>query len=76
MHFTSTEKHIKIVEAKASRGADYILVQVIVFIFTIFIGWFMFDLVKHKKIIKENVLTALIAAIVAGAAYYVLFVLF
>jgi cytochrome c biogenesis protein CcdA len=52
------------------------VVQVIVFIITIFIGWLIFDFVKHKKLTKENTLTALIAAVVAGVAYYVLFGLF
>lgn len=52
------------------------MIQVVVFILTIFIGWVIFDFVKHKKLIKENVFTALISAIVAGIAYYVLFGIF
>ncbi|WP_196121204.1 hypothetical protein [Anaerobacillus alkaliphilus] len=52
------------------------MIQVLVFIFTIFVGWLIFDFVKHKKLQKENVLTALISAIVAGVAYYVLYWVF
>ena len=52
------------------------MVQIIVFIFTIFIGWLIFDYVKHKKITKENVLTAFISGIVAGVVYYILYWVF
>lgn len=52
------------------------MVQVIVLVFTVFVGWVILDFVKHKKFSKENILTALISAIVAGVAYYVLFGIF
>ena len=52
------------------------LVQIFVFTLTIFIGWVIFDYVKQKKFTKENIVTALVSAVVAGVAYYVLFWLF
>ncbi|WP_179298875.1 hypothetical protein [Evansella halocellulosilytica] len=48
----------------------------ITFAITIFIGWVIFDAVKHKKVIKENVWAGLIAAIFAGIVWYILFVIF
>ena len=48
----------------------------IVFTITIFFGWVIFDLVKHKKIIKENVWAGLFAAIVAGVVWYIFFIIF
>ncbi|ADU31615.1 hypothetical protein [Evansella cellulosilytica] len=50
--------------------------EAIVFAITIFIGWVIFDAVKHKKVIKENVFSGLVAAIVAGIVWYVLFIIF
>ncbi|WP_280770079.1 hypothetical protein [Salipaludibacillus daqingensis] len=50
--------------------------QAVVFMITIFIGWVFFDAIKHKKIIKENVISGLIASIIAGFAWYILFIIF
>ncbi|WP_198520810.1 hypothetical protein [Alteribacter populi] len=52
------------------------MIQSIIFAITIFIGWVIFDGIKHRKIIKENVLAGLAAAIVAGIAWYILFIIF
>ncbi|QOY38795.1 hypothetical protein AWH56_012060 [Anaerobacillus isosaccharinicus] len=60
---------------KRYKGSEA-MVQIIVFIFTIFIGWLIFDFVKQKKITKENVLTAFISGIVAGVVYYILYWVF
>ncbi|CAM3840732.1 hypothetical protein [Alkalicoccus chagannorensis] len=52
------------------------MIEAVIFALTIFIGWTMFDWVKHKKIIKENVVSGFVTAVVAGAAWYILFILF
>ncbi|WP_179295611.1 hypothetical protein [Bacillus sp. FJAT-45350] len=48
----------------------------IIFAITIFIGWLIFDFVKHKKLTKELVIGALIVAIIAGLGWFVLDLLF
>lgn len=50
--------------------------QAIIFTITMFGGWIVFDAIKHKKIMKENVLSGLVASIVAGFAWYILFIIF
>lgn len=50
--------------------------QAIVFAITIFFGWVIFDFIKHKKIIKENVMAGLFTAVIAGVFWYILFVIF
>ncbi|WP_169824071.1 hypothetical protein [Anaerobacillus alkalidiazotrophicus] len=52
------------------------MVQVTVLMVTIFVGWLLLDFTKHKKLTKENVLSALISGFIAGAVYYFLFGLF
>ncbi|MDG5790099.1 hypothetical protein QA612_21900 [Evansella sp. AB-P1] len=52
------------------------MAQAIIFAITIFIGWIVFDAVKNKKVIKENVLSGLITALIAGIAWYILFIIF
>ncbi|MFC4737714.1 hypothetical protein ACFO4L_14005 [Bacillus daqingensis] len=47
-----------------------------IFTITMFIGWTLFDYIKHKKLMKENVISGLIASIVAGIVWYILFVIF
>ncbi|WP_169823070.1 hypothetical protein [Anaerobacillus alkalilacustris] len=49
------------------------MVQVTVLMVTIFVGWLLLDFVKHKKLTKENVLSAGISGVVAGGLYYLLF---
>ncbi len=48
----------------------------VVFGITMFIGWIIFDAIKHKQVIKENVISGFIASIVAGVAWYILFIIF
>ncbi|WP_416151729.1 hypothetical protein ACM26V_12455 [Salipaludibacillus sp. HK11] len=48
----------------------------VVFAITMFIGWIVFDAIKHKKVIKENVISGFVASIVAGFAWYILFIIF
>ncbi|MDQ0255856.1 hypothetical protein J2S74_003240 [Evansella vedderi] len=55
---------------------EYDMVEAIIFAITIFIGWVIFDTVKHKRVIKENVWSGLVTAIVAGVFWYILFVVF
>lgn len=50
--------------------------QAIVFAITIFTGWIIFDAIKHKRVIKENVISGFLTAIVAGFVWYVLFIIF
>ncbi|MBU9721767.1 MULTISPECIES: hypothetical protein [Bacillaceae] len=50
--------------------------QALIFAITIFIGWVIFDGIKHKKIIIENVWAGLVAAIIAGVFWYILFIIF
>ncbi|MFA9560236.1 hypothetical protein ACERII_23235 [Evansella sp. AB-rgal1] len=50
--------------------------QALIFAITIFIGWVIFDAVKHKKIIKENIFSGLITSIIAGFVWYILFIIF
>jgi hypothetical protein len=57
------------------RGAAF-MIGALIFAITMFIGWTIFDAIKHKKIIKENVISGLAASIVAGIAWYILFVIF
>lgn len=45
---------------------------VIFFMLAIFSGWVIFDFVKHKKLIKENVISAFVASIIAGIVWYIL----
>ncbi|WP_187254614.1 hypothetical protein [Alkalicoccus halolimnae] len=52
------------------------MIGALIFAITMFIGWTIFDAIKHKKIIKENVISGLAASIVAGIAWYILFVIF
>ncbi|SDZ49011.1 hypothetical protein SAMN05421736_11492 [Evansella caseinilytica] len=52
------------------------MIQAIVFAITIFVGWIMFDAIKHKKFIQENIWSGLITAVIAGAVWYVLFIVF
>ncbi|MFC0559541.1 hypothetical protein [Halalkalibacter alkalisediminis] len=44
----------------------------IVFAFAIFCGWLVFDIVKHKKITLESVLSSLVVAVVAGIFWWIL----
>jgi hypothetical protein len=50
--------------------------QAVIFAITMFIGWIIFDAIKHKKIIKENIISGFFAAIVAGFFWYILFIIF
>ncbi|MBU8905349.1 hypothetical protein [Desertibacillus haloalkaliphilus] len=52
------------------------MVESIVFAFTVFVGWVIFDFTKHKKLMKEQVLGALVVGLIAGAGWYLLGVLF
>ncbi|WP_201745328.1 hypothetical protein [Alteribacter lacisalsi] len=52
------------------------MAQAIIFAITMFIGWLIFDAIKHKKIIKENVLAGAFAGVIAGIVWYILFVIF
>ncbi|WP_216830959.1 hypothetical protein [Alkalihalobacterium elongatum] len=44
----------------------------LLFAIAIFFGWIIFDFVKHKKFTKENVLSALIVAVIAGVAWAII----
>lgn len=52
------------------------MIGALIFAVTMFIGWTIFDYIKHKKLIKENVVSGLAASIVAGVVWYILFVIF
>lgn len=52
------------------------MAQAIIFAITIFIGWVIFDGIKHKKVHRDNVIAGFITAIIAGAVWYLLFVIF
>ncbi|WP_171051808.1 hypothetical protein [Alteribacter natronophilus] len=52
------------------------MAQAVIFAITMFIGWVIFDAIKHKKFIKENILAGAIAGIIAGVVWYILFVIF
>ncbi|MCD8510284.1 MAG: hypothetical protein LRY73_10700 [Bacillus sp. (in: Bacteria)] len=52
------------------------MVEAIIFAITIFFGWVIFDTVKNKKLIKENIWAGLVTAIVAGLIWYILFIVF
>ena len=52
------------------------MVQAMIFAITIFIGWVIFDGIKHRRIIKENVLAGLVTGVTAGLFWYILFVIF
>jgi hypothetical protein len=54
----------------------FFMLGAFIFAVTMFVGWTIFDLVKHKKIMKENVISGLVAAVTAGIAWYILFVIF
>jgi TRAP-type C4-dicarboxylate transport system permease small subunit len=64
-----------ILKEKWKKGCGFVI-GILVFIFTIFIGWIIFDFVKHKQIKKENVLTAFVSAVIAGVVYYILYWVF
>ncbi len=48
------------------------MAEAISFALAVFIGWVIFDFVKHKRFIKEHVLSALTIGVIAGIAWYVL----
>ncbi|MFC0469576.1 hypothetical protein ACFFHM_03300 [Halalkalibacter kiskunsagensis] len=48
----------------------------VIFAFSIFCGWLIFDIVKHRKIKLEIVLSSLIVAIIAGVLWWLLDLLF
>ncbi|GEL08701.1 hypothetical protein [Salisediminibacterium halotolerans] len=52
------------------------MVQAFIFAVTIFLGWIIFDGIKHKKILKENVFAGLITGVTAGVFWYILFIIF
>lgn len=52
------------------------MIGAFIFTMTMFIGWTLFDFMKHKKFIKENIISGFVASVVAGIAWYILFVIF
>ncbi|MET3506958.1 hypothetical protein [Halalkalibacter oceani] len=52
------------------------MVSAIVFAFAIFCGWLIVDIVKQRKLTLENVLSSLVAAVIAGLAWWVLELIF
>ncbi|ADH98715.1 hypothetical protein [Salisediminibacterium selenitireducens] len=52
------------------------MIQALIFTVTIFIGWVIFDGIKHRKIHMENVWAGLVTAVIAGIVWYILFVIF
>lgn len=48
------------------------MVEAISFALAVFIGWVIFDFVKHKQFKKEHVLSALTIGIIAGIGWFVL----
>ncbi|WP_332695674.1 hypothetical protein [Halalkalibacter lacteus] len=44
----------------------------IIFAFSIFCGWLIFDIVKHRKVTLEIVLSSFIVAVVAGVLWWLL----
>jgi hypothetical protein len=44
----------------------------IIFAFAIFCGWLVFDVVKHRKITIEMVLSSFVVAVVAGVVWWLL----
>ncbi|MCR6107792.1 hypothetical protein HXA34_15915 [Salipaludibacillus agaradhaerens] len=52
------------------------MIQALIFTITIFIGWLIFDAIKHKKLLKENIISGLLTAVVAGVFWYILFIVF
>ncbi|WP_181186282.1 hypothetical protein [Alkalicoccus urumqiensis] len=52
------------------------MIGALIFTLTMFVGWIIFDGIKHREIRKENVVSGLAAAIAAGVFWYILFVVF
>ncbi|QKS72159.1 hypothetical protein FLK61_36500 [Paenalkalicoccus suaedae] len=52
------------------------MIEAFIFACTMFIGWTIFDYIKHKKFMKENVLSGLVVGVIAGIAWYILFIIF
>lgn len=52
------------------------MVEAITFALAIFFGWFLFDVVKEKRVTKENLLSSLLLALIAGVGWYVIGVFF
>ncbi|WP_197276355.1 hypothetical protein [Bacillus sp. JCM 19034] len=48
----------------------------VIFGLAIFCGWFVFDLVKHKKVTKEMVISSLVISVIAGVVWWILDLLF
>ncbi|GAE36722.1 hypothetical protein [Halalkalibacter akibai] len=44
----------------------------IIFAFAIFCGWLVFDIVKHRKLTFEMVLSSMIVAVLAGLLWLIL----
>lgn len=52
------------------------MIGAFIFTITMFIGWTIFDYIKHRKLIKENIVSGFVASVVAGIAWYILFIIF
>ncbi|WP_332634251.1 hypothetical protein [Halalkalibacter flavus] len=48
----------------------------IVFAFSIFCGWLIFDVVKHRKLTLESLVSSLVIAVVAGVFWWILDLIF
>ncbi|TWI52955.1 hypothetical protein [Halalkalibacter nanhaiisediminis] len=48
------------------------LTSTLIFAFAIFCGWLVFDIVKHRKLTLENVMSSLVVAVIAGIVWWLM----
>ncbi|MBP3949860.1 hypothetical protein [Bacillus suaedae] len=46
--------------------------SIIIFAFSIFCGWLIFDVVKHRKLNIKMILSSFVISVIAGVAWWLL----
>ncbi len=54
----------------SANGEEKLMVDAIVFGFTVFVGWTLFDFVKEKKLKKELILASAFIGVIAALAWW------